>query len=75
MTGIAKNCSDAQLVERFRQWAHGPDTALHHKPPVPMDALESGMWAAYCAGYAQALNDSEAVQRLVAFLKESEQGK
>lgn len=67
---------DAQLFETFKQWVHSPDTALHRKQPKkPMDALETGLWEAYCAGYSQALIDNEAAQRLGAFLKNSEQGK
>lgn len=53
--------TESQLFEKFKQWAHGPDTALRSPPTHGLqDALEAGLWAAYRAGYAQALDDSEA---------------
>lgn len=56
------------LYEQFKSWADGPDTALHRNKPAPMDALESGLWAAYCAGYEQALSDNKVAQRLMDFM-------
>ena len=58
------------LLDQFKQWAHGPDTELAAaKEPSITGALEAGLWAAYRAGYQQALRDSEAAQRVVDILK------
>ena len=61
---------ESQLFKQFKQWAHGPNTVP--QPPTTLgiqDALEAGLWAAYRAGYLQALADSEAAQRVVELLK------
>lgn len=61
--------SEAQLFEQFKQWAHGPDTVP--QPPTTQgvqDALEAGLWAAYRAGYSQAVSDCDGAQRLAEFL-------
>ncbi len=63
--------TEAQLFETFKQWAHGPDTKLHAPTTHGLqDALEAGLWAAYRAGYAQALGDSEAALRVASLLKD-----
>jgi len=55
-----------QLIDKCKQWAHGPDTDLAVAPPPGITgALEAGLWAAYRAGYRQALLDSDAAQRVV----------
>ncbi len=64
--------TEAQLFEQFKRWAYTPSTTPLPGPvgndiPSAQSALEAGLWAAYRAGYAQALSDSEAVQRVVDF--------
>ena len=56
--------SEASLFTLFTNWLNGPDTVLHRKMPAAMGALETGLWAAYCAGYQQAASDRQAAQRL-----------
>lgn len=56
--------SEASLFALFTSWLNGPDTVLHRKMPAAMGALETGLWAAYCAGYQQAASDRQAAQRL-----------
>ena len=59
-----------QLIDKFKQWAHGPDTEIAAAKDASITgALEAGLWAAYRAGYQQALRDSEAAQRVVDILK------
>lgn len=64
--------SETPLFEKFKLWAYTPNTTPQQSPdekdiPAAQDALEAGLWAAYRAGYQQALRDSEAVQRVVDF--------
>ena len=59
------------LIDKFKHWAHGPDTELAAaKEPSITGALEAGLWAAYRAGYQQALRDTEAAQRVMGELRE-----
>ena len=61
-----------QLLDKFKQLANGPDTELAATlPPGITGALEAGLWAAYQAGYRQALGDCDGVRRVVEFLKEN----
>lgn len=65
--------TETELFERFKRWAYTPDTTpaqdLGPKDrPTAQEALEAGMWAAYRAGYSQAVSDCDGVQRLAGFL-------
>ena len=63
-----------QLIDKFKQWAHGPDTELATaKPSSVTDTLEAGLWAAYQAGYRQALRDCDGVRRVVSELQAKQQ--
>lgn len=61
--------NEASLFALFTSWLNGPDAVLRRRMPAPMGALETGLWAAYCAGYEQGAKDSEAARRLVECLK------
>ena len=56
---------ETHLFELFKLWLNGPDADLGRDMPAEMGALESGLWAAYRAGYERAARDSEAARRLV----------
>ena len=63
-----------QLLDKFKQWANGPDTELTVAPPPGITgALEAGLWAAYQAGYRQALSDCDGVRRVVSELQAKQQ--
>ena len=58
----------------FNRWLHSPDAAqLMQSAPGTLDNLQTllndALWAAYCAGYTQAVNDSEAAQRVMELLR------
>lgn len=65
--------AEAQLFEQFKQWAYTPNATPPQATgqgdsPTAQEALEAGMWAAYRAGYAQAVQDCDGAQRLVELL-------
>ena len=63
------------LREQFLRWSRDPANSqpLNTNPANAADALqliEDALWAAYQAGYAQGVTDSEGAQRVVEYLKE-----
>lgn len=65
--------TEAQLFEQFKRWAYTPGTTPaqdlgQQDRPTAQEALEASMWAAYRAGYCQAVSDCDGAQRLADFL-------
>ena len=63
------------LQEQFLRWSRDQANGLplNTTPADAVDALkliEDALWAAYQAGYAQGVTDSDGAQRLIEYLKE-----
>jgi hypothetical protein len=68
---------EPQLREAFTRWADGPNALASQDAgdvASVRDAVRAGLWAAYRAGYAQALADSESARRMVEVLTGQKKG-
>ena len=67
--------NEPTLREKFARWQRDPSSSLQLTPnpacSVPtLQLIEEALWVAYRAGYGQAMQDSDGLERLTEYLQQ-----